>query len=54
MYLASICFLDEKALSNQYGIDSLSLDISSQTETYDNQVFSTLSKGVIKRRDHNE
>ncbi|MFC7394608.1 hypothetical protein [Scopulibacillus cellulosilyticus] len=54
MYLASLCFLDEKVLLNQNGVDSFSLDISLQTDTYNNQVFSALSKGVIKRRDHNE
>jgi hypothetical protein len=54
MYLASICFLDEKVLLNQNGVDSFALDISFQSDTYNNQVFSTLSKGVIKRRDHDE
>ena len=54
MYLASLCFLDEKVLSNKYGVELFTLDITLQTDTYDNQLFSTLSKGIIKRRDNDD
>lgn len=51
MYLASLCFLEGKQMIEA---TPFTLDISLEAENYHDELFTTLSKGVIKRRNKDE
>ncbi|KIV58380.1 hypothetical protein AM501_28600 [Aneurinibacillus migulanus] len=53
MYLTSLCFLEDKYIfSRERGEStSFSLDISTESQLYQDKILTTLSKGTIQRRD---